>query len=146
MELWHATGDSPATNQDSVPTGPDAVDEQLLVGQTVSSLHRLKDLDGAEKGFLVFGDLAVNIMGRFRLRFSLWEYNMLVSRCVAVYQAEPCNSTAGAATFLKDCYSNIFEVASAKEWDGVKESTALSRAIADQGIKLRLRKESRHPK
>lgn len=52
----------------------------------------------------------------------------------------------GYTTHLKDVFSNVFEVASAKEWDGVKESTSLSRAVADQGIKLRLRKESRHPK
>lgn len=31
-----------------------------------------------------------------------------------------------------------------KDWDGVRESTALSRSFADQGVRIRLRKESRH--
>lgn len=77
-ELWQPEEDRAAVNTNPPPQNAEGIEEQLLVGQAVSSLHRLKDLDGAEKGFFVFGDLAVNIIGRFRLRFSLWEYNMWV--------------------------------------------------------------------
>lgn len=41
-------------------------------------------------------------------------------------------------------WTNAEIVASPKDWDGVKESTILSRSFADQGVRLRLRKESRN--
>lgn len=64
--------------------------QDYLSGSTVSSLHRLRDIDNSGKylfykiflchthlssdgGFFVFGDLAVKKEGRFRLQFSLFE-------------------------------------------------------------------------
>jgi hypothetical protein len=52
---------------------------KALSGNTCSSLYRLKDMDGSFGGFFVFPDLFVNIEGRFRLKFTLYElgYEML---------------------------------------------------------------------
>lgn len=68
--------DREATNPN--PSTPGGNENQLLIGQLVSSLHRLKDLDNSEKGFFVFGDLAVIVTGKFRLRFCVWEYSLCV--------------------------------------------------------------------
>ena len=42
--------------------------------------------------------------------------------------------------------SNVFQVYSAKTFPGMSESTALSRLFADQGLKIRVRKETRASK
>jgi hypothetical protein len=47
--------------------------KEYLSGATVSSLHRLRDIDNSDGGFFVFGDLAVKKQGHFRLAFSLFE-------------------------------------------------------------------------
>ncbi|KAL8827907.1 MAG: hypothetical protein Q9170_006827 [Blastenia crenularia] len=52
---------------------PQLVPAEVLSGTLVSSLHRLKDIDNADGGFFVFGDLSVKVEGEYRLRFSLFE-------------------------------------------------------------------------
>lgn len=47
----------------------------------------------------------------------------------------------GRALILASCYSEIFNVYSAKKFPGVCESTALSKAFAAQGIKIPIRKD-----
>lgn len=47
--------------------------QEYLVGTTVSSLYRLRDIDNRDAGFFIFGDLAVLKEGQFRLHFSLFE-------------------------------------------------------------------------
>lgn len=47
--------------------------KEYLSGATVSSLHKLRDLDNTDGGFFVFGDLAVKKQGNFKLHFSLFE-------------------------------------------------------------------------
>ena len=74
----------------------------------------------------MFGDLAPSCSGSARLHFVLYEFK------------------DGSTRALAEVTSPIFEVSNAKEWDGVKESTVLSRTFADQGVKLRLKKESRN--
>lgn len=46
---------------------------QACTGSTVSSLFRLRDLNGSEGGFFVFPDLSVRMEGEYRLKFSLFE-------------------------------------------------------------------------
>lgn len=96
-----------------------------LTGTLVSSLHRLKDTDGQDGAFFVFGDLSVKVEGRFRLLFSLHEMRN------------------DHACFLKSILSNPFVVHSAKAFSGMSESTFLTRTFSDQGVRLRLRKEPR---
>lgn len=90
-------------------------------------MHRLKDLSNSEGAFFVFGDLAATVTGKARLHFSLFE----------VKPAEGLN------VLHKTIISEPMDVQSARDWEGTKESTMLSRSFSEQGVKLRLRKESR---
>ncbi|KAJ4334007.1 hypothetical protein N0V87_007165 [Didymella glomerata] len=100
---------------------------EALAGTLTSSLHRLKDTSNAEVGLFVFGDISVRLPGNFRLHFSMWEYNPV----------------DGRAQYLSSCFSEKFSVLPPKDFKGMEESTSLSRCIADQGVRLRLRKEAR---
>ncbi|GAB7364025.1 hypothetical protein MBLNU230_g4582t1 [Neophaeotheca triangularis] len=100
---------------------------KTLAGQTVSSLHRLKDPTNDDGAFFVFGDLSVRRTGTYVLCFSLWEMTK------ETFQV----------SMIKTVSSDYFTVYSAKEFPGLQESTYLSRAFSDQGVRLRLRKEPR---
>ncbi|KAF4219771.1 hypothetical protein CNMCM6457_002809 [Aspergillus fumigatiaffinis] len=113
--LYDANEDQP------VPVPP----ATALAGTLVSSLHRLKDVDNNDGGFFVFGDLSVKIEGEFRLKFTLFEMRKDV------------------VTYLKSIISDRFTVSPPKTFPGMQESTFLSRSFADQGVKLRIRKEPR---
>lgn len=101
--------------------------QRHLAGSLVSSLHRLKDVDNKDGGFFVFGDMSVKKQGTFRLHFSLFE----------LVKGPP------AAVMVKSITSQPFSVLAGKDFDGLAESTYLSRAFSDQGVRLRLRKEPR---
>ncbi|PNS16657.1 hypothetical protein CAC42_4621 [Sphaceloma murrayae] len=107
---------------------PNVADEKGLCGSMVSSLHKLKDIDNKDGGFFVFGDVSVKRLGEHRLLFSLYEL-----------QKETLQ-----VAFHRSILSDVFTVHPQKEYPGLEESTHLSRAFADQGVRLRLRKESRN--
>lgn len=96
-----------------------------LLGTLVSSLHKLKDTDNKDGGFFVFGDLSVKQEGRYRLHFYLHVMNGLES------------------TLITSIKSEEFQVYPAKTFPGMAESTFLTRSFSDQGVRLRLRKDSR---
>lgn len=48
----------------------------------------------------------------------------------------------GRAPILASCFSEVFNVYSAKKFPGVCESTALSKTFATQGIKIPIRKDT----
>ncbi|ORE09585.1 hypothetical protein BCV72DRAFT_58352 [Rhizopus microsporus var. microsporus] len=94
-------------------------------GSVVSSLYHLKDIDNTDAGFFVFPDLSVRMEGCYRLKLSLFEI-------------------VGKEVFhCKSILSDQFFVYSAKKFPGMEESTFLSRSFADQGLKIRIRKELR---
>ncbi|RWQ93398.1 velvet factor-domain-containing protein [Paecilomyces variotii] len=113
--LYDATEDRPAPVQPST----------ALAGTLVSSLHRLKDVDNTDGGFFVFGDLSIKVEGEFRLKFTLFEMRKDI------------------VANLKSVISQRFTVSPPKSFPGMAESTFLSRSFADQGVKLRIRKEAR---
>ncbi|PYH76013.1 hypothetical protein BO82DRAFT_297266 [Aspergillus uvarum CBS 121591] len=113
--LYDASEDNP------VPVAPSTA----LTGTLVSSLHRLKDVDNSDGGFFVWGDLSVKIEGDFRLKFTLFEMRK------------------DDVTYLKSIITDRFTVYPPKSFPGMGESTFLSRSFADQGVKLRIRKEPR---
>ncbi|KAI7872133.1 velvet factor-domain-containing protein [Spinellus fusiger] len=98
---------------------------QYLSGSTVSSLHRLRDVDNTDGGFFVFGDLAVKKEGHYRLHFSLFEI------------------MDGISYNRKTILSDPFTVYLPKLFLGSTEVTFLSRTFSDQGVKMRIRKEHR---
>ncbi|ORZ15235.1 velvet factor-domain-containing protein [Absidia repens] len=110
----------------------DAENNQLLLpaqdylsGTTVSSLHRLRDIDNQDGGFYVFGDLSVKKNGLFKLQFSLFEI------------------VEGTVQNRKTLLSNPFTVYLPKHFPGPLDATFLSRTFSDQGVKMRIRKEHR---
>ncbi|KAF2089540.1 hypothetical protein K490DRAFT_37519 [Saccharata proteae CBS 121410] len=113
--LWKPDVDEPSEN-----TGSPA-----LAGTVVSSLHRLKDVDNHDGGFFVFGDISVKQAGLHRLKFSLFDLNNK------------------EVIFLDSTITQPFKVVAQKDFKGMEESTYLSRAFSDQGVRLRLRKEPR---
>lgn len=101
----------------------------FLTGSLASSIHRLRDTINTEGGFFVFGDLSVKQEGRFRLRFTLYERDD--------------EGDEPSFNFVSELITNVFTVYSSKNFPGMTESTFLTRTFSDQGVKLRLRKDSR---
>ncbi|KAF9910055.1 hypothetical protein EC991_007386 [Linnemannia zychae] len=103
---------------------------KATTGSSVSSLYPLKDIEGngQESGFFVFPDLSVRMEGTYRLKFCLYE---MVGKDVH---------------FCAHVISDPLVVFSAKKFPGMEESTVLSQYFADQGLKLRIRKEVRPKK
>jgi hypothetical protein len=126
VSLWHHTHD------EAVPGAP----SKCLAGSLISSLHRLKDIDNKDGAFFVFGDISVKIKGTFRLRFTLFDLQKQVPDPSA-------NVSNQGAVFLATITSRKFRVESQKDFKGLTESSYLSRAFSDQGVRLRLRKEAR---
>ncbi|KAJ6626100.1 velvet factor-domain-containing protein, partial [Mycena sp. CBHHK59/15] len=124
---------------------------RCTTGSVVSSLYALKDptapsatttagggTSGAgngggpvtappasDAGFFVFPDLSVRTEGSYRLKLSLFE--------VVGNDVRHC----------KSIYSAPFYVYTAKKFPGVEESSPLTCSLADQGIKIRIRKDIR---
>lgn len=97
-----------------------------IIGQSCASLHRLKDINNKDGGFFVFGDISIKKLGRHRLRFNLF------------------NADQNGVKYLAHIDSEAFPVCSNKDFQGLSESSHLSRTFSDQGVRLRLRKEPRH--
>ncbi|KAG7447102.1 uncharacterized protein BT62DRAFT_930940 [Guyanagaster necrorhizus] len=100
---------------------------RCTTGSVVSSLYHLKDpqRNNEDAGFFVFPDLSVRTEGSYRLKLSLFE--------VVGNNVRHC----------KSIYSAPFYVYTAKKFPGMEESTPLSCSLADQGIKIRIRKDIR---
>jgi hypothetical protein len=101
--------------------------ESDLTGTLVSSLYSLKDTDNSQGGFFVFGDLSVRRVGTYRLAFILYELKLAEKEC----------------WLLARTVSDPFVVYATKTFPGLAESTFLTRSFSDQGVRLRLRKDSR---
>ncbi|KAG0170826.1 hypothetical protein DFQ30_001954 [Apophysomyces sp. BC1015] len=98
---------------------------KTTAGSVVQSVHKLKDIDNKDGGFFVFADISVRLEGLFRLKFTLFEIagSEVQSLCSAL--SEP------------------FQVFSPKCFPGMSESTFLTRSFSDQGVRIRIRKETR---
>lgn len=104
-----------------------------MSGTMVSSLHRLKDPGDQEGAFFVFGDLTVRREGTYCLRFDLLQMEFGVS------------SDPDSLVTVTSVTSNPFRVYSQKNFPKQQknESTFLTRSFSDQGVRLRVRKDSR---
>jgi hypothetical protein len=100
---------------------------ESLIGTLASSIHKIKDFNNQDAGFFIFGDISVRVLGTYRLHFSLFEL-----RPDEMY-----------IQHLSTITSEKFTVVAPKDFKGMEESTYLSRTVADQGVRLRLRKEAR---
>lgn len=77
------------------------------------------------------------LTGDFRLRFSFVNVGRTLGN-----EGRGSNLNQGRAPILSSCFSEVFNVYSAKKFPGVCESTSLSKTFAAQGIKIPIRKDS----
>jgi hypothetical protein len=105
-----------------------------LIGSLAVNATKLIDDHGDLGLWFVLQDLSVRTEGSFRLKMSFIDVG------------DPNNPTSlntGTAPVLATCYSDSFQVYSAKKFPGVIESTPLSKAFAGQGIKIPIRKDAK---
>ncbi|TDZ28101.1 Velvet complex subunit B [Colletotrichum trifolii] len=116
---------------------PQGMFTRNLIGSLASSASRLADVEDKLGIWFVMQDLSVRTEGLFRLRFSF------VSVAKRPNQPHAVGGTfnMGKSPVLAQCFSDVFQVYSAKKFPGVCESTPLSRCFATQGIKIPIRKD-----
>jgi hypothetical protein len=104
-----------------------------LIGMNAVNACRLNDLDGKPGFWFVLQDLSVRTEGAFRLKFSMCDIGM----------GQGTNGVVshGKCAVLATAFSEPFTVYSAKKFPGVVESTPLSKCLAQQGIKIPIRKD-----
>ncbi|KAL4956752.1 velvet factor-domain-containing protein [Aspergillus filifer] len=100
-------------------------------------------------GYFIFPDLSVRHEGLYRLCFHLYEQTK-ESKDESegtIPRPTPATGKIGAPhqflDFRLEVFSDPFTVYSAKKFPGLNQSTPLSRAIADQGCRVRIRREVR---
>lgn len=118
---------------------PSAATPPVLTGMPVSGMAYLDR--PKEAGYFLFPDLSVRHEGRYRLTFNLYEQ----TKESADFDKEMHDVTHTAESFdwRMEVKSNDFMVFSAKKFPGLTESTALSRTVAEQGCRVRIRRDVR---
>lgn len=121
----------------------------VLTGMPVSSMILLDRPE--EAGYFIFSDLSVRHEGRYYLTFALME-EVKEDR-----DKDPDEQMAGSDeitgpdvgssgrhfSFRTTAQTDMFDVYSAKKFPGLMESTALSRTVAEQGCRVRIRRDVR---
>lgn len=105
-----------------------------LIGSVAVSASTLSDTSGKPGFWFVLQDLSVRQEGSFRLKFNFMDVAGEGNAPVAVGSPKPILATT---------FSELFQVHSAKKFPGVKESTALSKCFAGQGVKIPIRKDGK---
>ncbi|KAG4426429.1 hypothetical protein IFR04_000311 [Cadophora malorum] len=123
---------------------PAAPQVPVLTGMPVSGMAYLDR--PAEAGYFIFPDLSVRHEGKYILSFNLYEE----TRPDAEQDIKDPKSMGGAvmspdASFdwRLEIKSELFTVFSAKKFPGLAESTSLSRTVAEQGCRVRIRRDVR---
>ncbi|KAK9355376.1 velvet factor-domain-containing protein [Lipomyces doorenjongii] len=114
---------APSLTSPTTPTTPPQTSN--LIGTTITSLNFMKQPPPGRAYFL-FPDLSVRQEGTYRLVFSVFE---ICEDSGAVWRAE--------------AVSDVLTVYSPKKFPGLDVSSALTREIASQGGKVRIRREAR---
>ncbi|KAH8602637.1 velvet factor [Bisporella sp. PMI_857] len=126
---------------------PSGMFTRNLIGSLSASAFRLTDQNDFIGIWFVLQDLSVRTEGIFRLRFSFVNVGGAppVVKPGTTPQLPPGASmvpiNTGRAPVLASCFSQPFQVYSAKKFPGVVESTQLSKMFASQGIKIPIRKD-----
>ncbi|KAI0025739.1 velvet factor-domain-containing protein [Xylariomycetidae sp. FL0641] len=120
---------------------PAATSPPVLTGFPVSGCCYLDRPDPA--GYFLFPDLSVRHEGRYRLVFSLYELIKEDQDRDADMSYQESDDSVGDACHRMDLKSADFVVYSAKKFPGLTESTTLSRTVAEQGCRVRIRRDVR---
>jgi hypothetical protein len=115
----------------------------VLTGTPVAGMVYLDRPDQA--GYFIFPDLSVRHEGKYRLGFSLYEELKDPKDADQLDEAAAAAAAQGDAqiTHRLEVKSQPFTVFSAKKFPGLASSTQLSRTVADQGCRVRIRREVR---
>jgi hypothetical protein len=121
---------------------PDPNKPTVLTGTPVAGMVYLDRPVPA--GYFIFPDLSVRHEGHFRLSFSLYEE---LKRTEDHDKMEdPSRASLPGETHVThrlEVKSEVLQVYSAKKFPGLTESTSLSRTVAEQGCRVRIRRDVR---
>ncbi|GAM83416.1 hypothetical protein ANO11243_014040 [Dothideomycetidae sp. 11243] len=115
----------------------------VLTGTPVSGLVYLDRPHPA--GYFLFPDLSVRHEGKYRLSFNLYEElkEEKDQDKVVAKDDKPTGIGAAHVTHRLAVKSRPFIVYSAKKFPGLNQSTELSRTVAEQGCRVRIRRDAR---
>jgi Velvet factor len=120
----------------------------VLTGMPVSGMAYLDR--PSEAGYFIFPDLSVRHEGKYRLSFNLYEETKDAKDSDVEQSSEgqskspPTAATPnGSFDWRLEVKSAPFTVYSAKKFPGLTESTILSRTVAEQGCRVRIRRDVR---
>lgn len=117
---------------------PAVTNPPILTGVPVSGRAYLDR--PSEAGYFIFPDLSVRHEGYYRLAFSLYE------TCKDEKDADRDSMDSNAppgVDWRMEIKTKAFNVFSAKKFPGLMESTQLSKTVADQGCRVRIRRDVR---
>lgn len=112
----------------------------VLTGMPASGMAYLDR--PAEAGYFIFPDLSVRHEGKYCLGFNLYEHTKNAKDQDADLK-ESERYANGSFDFISEVKSAPFTVFSAKKFPGLAESTILSRTVAEQGCRVRIRRDVR---
>ncbi|WVQ75143.1 hypothetical protein IAR50_004752 [Cryptococcus sp. DSM 104548] len=101
-----------------------SVGADAATGELVQTPEKLRLLDGRSAALCIFAKLGVRLPGTFRLKFTLFQM------------------TENGLMDMAHTISEPFEVFSPKLFKGMHESTELTRHLAAQGVKVKLRTDT----
>jgi len=122
---------------------PSAPQIPVLTGMPVSGMAYLDR--PKEAGYFIFPDLSVRHEGKYILSFNLYEE----TRSDSEQDVKDPKSMGGIMSpdasfdWRLEIKSELFTVFSAKKFPGLAESTSLSRTVAEQGCRVRIRRDVR---
>ncbi|CAG8956114.1 hypothetical protein HYFRA_00011899 [Hymenoscyphus fraxineus] len=126
----HCTLWDPVANKDdtAMPGTTDKRQQRRLMGTLVSSPFVGKDEHGVEGCFFTFPDLSVRTPGKYSLRFSLM---IIDPNQMRLGHSVPVSSVV---------FSDTFHVYNAKDFGGMRPSTALTKQLKGQGCLISVKK------
>lgn len=133
MLALHCTLLNPSNQEDETqaqPMGADMQSTRRLMGTLVASPYQAKDERDVAGTFFVFPDLSCRAPGRYRLHFKL-------------LRIDPCNMQQGAVHgTVASIITDVFSVYTAKDFPGMRASSALLKALRRQGLNVGVKKGS----
>jgi hypothetical protein len=133
MLALHCTLLDPTNQEDKTQTPVNNTDMQStrgLMGTLVASPYQAKDERGIAGTFFVFPDLSCCSPGRYRLHMKL-------------LRVDPSNMQQGAIhATVASVITDVFSVFTAKDFPGMRASSALLKALRRQGLNVGVKKGS----
>lgn len=116
----------------------------VLTGTPVAGMVYLDRPQQA--GYFIFPDLSVRHEGTYRLSFNLYEELKDLKDADRKVEDQDFNVGSGSGphvTHRMEIFSQAFDVFSAKKFPGLSMSTPLSKLVAEQGCRVRIRRDPR---